>query len=218
MTRRNVALSAELSDYVLAHSSPPDEVQRELIRRTLELGDPAGMQIAPDQGAFMYMLARVAGVRRAVEVGTFTGYSALCVARALPEDGHLLCCDVSEEWTSIARDAWKQAGVDHKIELRLGPAADTLAALPADPVYDFAFVDADKTGYLTYYELLLPRMRPGGMILVDNVLQSGRVVDPSADDEAVRAIREFNDALVADDRIDVVMLPIADGLTLAVKK
>jgi caffeoyl-CoA O-methyltransferase len=213
-----VGITPELHDYRVAHGTPPDEVQRELIERTAALGGAAGMQTAPEQGTFMTLLTRLIGARQAVEIGTFTGYSSLAIARGLPDDGRLLCCDVSEEWTSIARDAWKQAGVEHKVELRLGPAADTLRALPSDPVFDLAFIDADKTSYPVYYAELLPRMRTGGVILVDNVFQDGRVVEEHPDSENVRVIKEFNAMVAADDRVDVVMLPIADGLTLAVKR
>ncbi len=218
MSRTSIGVSPELNDYLVAHGTPPDAVQRDLIERTLALGDPAGMQIAPEQGAFMTLLTRMIGARRAVEVGTFTGYSALSIARGLPEDGYLLCCDVSEEWTAIARDAWERAGVADRIELRLGPAAETLRALPADPVFDLAFIDADKPAYPTYYEELLLRMRPGGVILVDNVLQDGRVLQKDPEHPNTAAIQEFNDMVAADDRVDVVMLPIADGVTFAVKR
>jgi caffeoyl-CoA O-methyltransferase len=218
MSRTSIGVSPELSEYLVAHGAPPDEVQRYLIERTRALGDLAGMQIAPEQGAFMTLLTRVIGARRAVEVGTFTGYSALSIARGLPEDGYLLCCDVNEEWTAIARDAWERAGVADRIELRLGPAADTLRGLPADPAFDLAFIDADKPAYPTYYEELLARIRPGGVILVDNVLQDGRVLQENPEHPNVAAIKEFNDMVAADDRVDVVMLPIADGVTLAMKR
>ena len=219
MSRTTLGLGPELNAYLVAHGTPPDAVQRDLIARTVELfADQAGMQIAPEQGTFMTLLARVMGARRAVEVGTFTGYSALCIARGLAPGGHLLCCDVSEEWTALAREAWKQAGVEDRIELRIAPAAQTLRALPPDPVIDLAFIDADKTGYPTYYAELLARMRPGGVILVDNVLQHGEVLEEDPDSENTVAIRQFNDMVAADDRVDVAMLPIADGLTMAVKR
>jgi caffeoyl-CoA O-methyltransferase len=211
-------LSPEIHDYLLAHGTPPDDVQRELIARTAELGPVAGMQIAPEQGAFMTLLTRALGVRNAIEVGTFTGYSALCIARGLPTDGHLLCCDVSEEWTAIGREAWARAGVADRIELRIAPAIETLRALPPDPVVDLAFVDADKPSYAAYYEELLTRLRPNGVILVDNVLWHGQIVDAASDDENTRALRSFNDLVAADDRVDAVMLPISDGLTLLRKR
>jgi caffeoyl-CoA O-methyltransferase len=172
------------------------------------------MQIAPEQGVFMELLVRLCGARRAVEVGTFTGYSALCIARGLPDDGTLLACDVSDEWTSIGRRYWERAGVAKKIELRIGPAVETLRALPQEPRFDLAFIDADKPSYPAYYEEILRRLRPNGLILVDNVLWMGRVVDPSADDENTRAIRAFNDLVAADRRVDCVVLAVSDGLTL----
>jgi caffeoyl-CoA O-methyltransferase len=211
-------LSADAHDYLVAHGTPPDDVQRELIEETRRLGAVAGMQIAPEQGAFMTTLTRLIGARRAVEVGVFTGYSSLCIARGLPDDGRLLSLDVSEEWTSIGRRYWERAGVASKIDLRLGPAADALRALPGDEVIDLAFIDADKPNYRTYYEELLRRLRPNGAILVDNVLWGGRVLDPNANDDNTRAIKEFNDFVAQDDRVDVVMLPLSDGLTIARKR
>jgi len=207
-------LSPAVHEYLVGHGSPPDAVQRELIEETRRLGGISLMQIAPEQGAFMTLLARAIGARRAVEVGTFTGYSALCLARGLASDGKLLCCDVSEEWTAIARRFWEKAGVADRIELRIGPAAETLAALPVAPSFDLAFIDADKGGYPVYYEEILKRLRPGGLILVDNVLWLGRVADPAADDEHTALIRAFNDRVAADPRVETVMLPIADGLTI----
>jgi caffeoyl-CoA O-methyltransferase len=212
---KSVDVTRQLHAYLVAHGTPPDAVQLDLIAETRALGDSAGMQISPEQGEFFTILARVIGARRAVEVGTFTGYSALCIARGLADDGRLLCCDVSEEWTAIARRYWERAGVADRIDLRLGPAADTLASLPAEPHVDLAFIDADKEGYPLYWEALVPRMRPNGVILVDNVLRGGTVADPAADDESVRAMRDFNDLVAADDRVEVVVLPIADGLTFA---
>jgi predicted O-methyltransferase YrrM len=176
------------------------------------------MQIAPEQGAFLSILARLLRARFAVEVGTFTGYSSLCIARGLAEGGRLLCCDVSEKWTSVARRYWARAGVADRIELRLAPALETLRVLPQEPTVDLAFIDADKGGYIAYWEELIPRTRPGGVLLVDNVLWSGRVADPGDDDEDTRHIRTFNDHAAADGRVDLVMLPIADGLTLARKR
>jgi len=211
-------LSPEVHAYVVAHGSPPDAVQRELIEATRELGGISLMQIAPEQGAFMQLLATATGARRAVEIGTFTGYSALCLARGLPDDGKLLCCDVSEEWTAIGRRFWEKAGVAHKIELRIGPALETLRALPEEPTFDLAFVDADKSGYADYLEALLPRLHEGGLILVDNVLWGGSVVDPDNDSESTNAIRAFNDEVAADSRVECVMLPISDGLTLLRKR
>ena len=176
------------------------------------------MQVAPEQGAFMTLLARAIGARRAIEIGTFTGYSALCLARGLPDDGTLICCDVNDEWTSIGRRYWEKDGVASKIDLRIGPALETLRSLPRDEAFDLAFIDADKPAYIDYYEELMVRLRPGGLILVDNVLWSGRVADPAADDEQTRAIRAFNDRVASDARGDCVMLPISDGLTLVRKR
>lgn len=215
---KSFLLSPELHDYVVAHGTPPDAVQQELIEATEALGPLAMMQIAPEQGALLELLVRVTGARRIVEVGTFTGYSALAMARALPADGHLLCCDVSEEWTAIARRHWAAAGVADRIELRLGPALDTLRALPAEEAFDLAFVDADKPSYAAYVDELHPRVRTGGLVLVDNTLWDGKVLDPSADDTDTVAIRALNDALATDDRWDAVLLPVADGLTLLRKR
>jgi caffeoyl-CoA O-methyltransferase len=211
-------LTPELHRYLVYHGTPPDSLQEELIEETAKLGGIAMMQIAPEQGAFMTMLTRVIGARRAIEVGTFTGYSALCIARGLQAGGRLLCCDVSEEWTSIGRRFWEQDGVADRIELRLGPALDTLQTLPAEPAFDLAFIDADKQNYPNYYEEVLTRLRPNGVILVDNVLWGGRVIDPEADDADTKAIRAFNDRVASDDRVDTVMLPLGDGLTLARKR
>ena len=211
---KSFALSPEVHAYLVERGTPPDAVQRELIEATTELGPISMMQIAPEQGAFMTILTRLIGARRAIEVGTFTGYSALCIARGLPEDGELICCDVSDEWTSIGRPYWEKAGVAHKIDLRIAPAAETLRALPEERSFDLAFIDADKSGYPTYYEELKRRVRPGGVILVDNVLWSGRVADPEADDDNTRHIRAFNDMVAADTSVERVILPISDGLTL----
>jgi len=168
--------------------------------------------------ALMAMLVHITNARNVVEVGTFTGYSALCVARGLADDGRLLCCDVSEEWTAIGRRAWERAGVAHRIDLRIAPALETLRALPADTEIDLAFIDADKPSYAAYYEELLTRLRPGGLIVVDNVLWDGNVVNPDAQDENTVAIRAFNDLVAADERVDRVMLAVSDGLTLLRKR
>lgn len=211
-------LSPAIADYLVAHGTPPDDIQERLIAETKTLGAVAGMQIAPEQGAFLTILTQLIGARSAVEVGTFTGYSALCVARGLPAGGHLLCCDINEEWTSIGRRYWAEAGLESKIELRLGPAGDTLRALPADVSFDLAFIDADKPNYGVYYDEILPRLRTGGAILVDNVLWHGAVVDDSQSDANVDAIRAFNDKIAGDDRVEAVMLPISDGLTIIRKR
>lgn len=175
------------------------------------------MQIGDDQGQLLTFLARLIGARRAVEVGTFTGYSGLCIARGLTSDGSLLCCDVSEDWTAIARRAWQRAGLDDRIELRLAPAADTLRALPSDADIDLVFIDADKGGYSTYWDELVPRVRAGGLLLADNVLWSGEITDGSTTDRDVVALRGFNDQVTADRRVEVVVLPAFDGLTIARK-
>jgi caffeoyl-CoA O-methyltransferase len=215
---KSFQLPADVHAYLVAHGTPPDEVLRELIAETEALGLIARMQVSPEQGSFLTLLVRLLEVERAVEVGTFTGYSSLCIARGLAPHGRLLCCDVSEEWTAIARRAWERAGVADRIELRIAPAIETLAGLPPAEELDFAFIDADKGGYLDYYEALVPRLRVNGVILVDNVLWSGRVVDAGAVDADTEAIRAFNDHVAADPRVDTVMLPVADGLTLARKR
>ncbi|WP_258044705.1 O-methyltransferase [Streptomyces sp. SM11] len=213
-----VAATQEVVDYVVAAGIAPLPAQNDLVERTeKETGDRAGMRIAPEQGALITLLAKMASARRAIEVGTFTGYSSLSIARALPADGHLLCCDISEEWTRIARDAWDSAALSDRIELRIAPALETLRALPREETVDFSFVDADKTGYAAYYEELIVRTRPGGLIVFDNVLYGGRVLGDDAKTGNAAALREFNPALAADPRVDVVMLPIADGLTVARK-
>jgi caffeoyl-CoA O-methyltransferase len=212
-----ITLTPEVYDYLIAHGHNGDPIRAELAAETAKLGRISGMQIAAEQGTFMAILAAAIGARSAVEVGTFTGYSALCVARALPADGRLLCCDVNEEWTSIARRYWKRAGVEDKIELRLAPAVETLSALPDEEVFDLAFIDADKPRYSVYYREILRRLRPNGVILVDNTLWGGRIADPSADDEQVTALRAFNDMVVADPAVDCVLLTLGDGLTLVRK-
>ena len=217
MSPRSPLISAELFDYVAGHAPEPDEVLRDLAADTAAMGRVSGMMISPDQGAFMGLLARLVGVRFAVEVGTFTGYSSICIARGLTPGGRLLCCDVSEEYTAIARKYWERAGLADRIDLRIAPAAETLAALPADQSIDFAFIDADKTGYLGYWELIVRRLRPGGLLLVDNVLWSGKVVDPAVSDADTVALRVFNDRVRADERVESVLLSVADGLTLARK-
>jgi caffeoyl-CoA O-methyltransferase len=213
-TPKSFQLSAEVHAYLLDHGTPLDPVARDLVEATEQLGPVARMQVAPEQGAFLTMLTRLVRAEQAVEVGTFTGFSALCIARGLAPGGRLLCCDVSDEWTSIGRPHWERAGVADRIDLRIAPAIETLRALPPDPVIDLAFVDADKTGYLSYVEELLPRLRPTGVILVDNVLWGGNVVDAAVEDPDTVAIRAFNRAMADDPRVDAVMLPIADGLTL----
>jgi caffeoyl-CoA O-methyltransferase len=219
VARRSDLLSPDVQDYVIAHSTPPDAVLADLAAETARrFPAVAGMQIGPDQGCFMTMLAQLTEVASAVEIGTFTGYSAICLARGLAEGGRLVCCDVSEEWTSLARQYWQRAGIADRIELRLGPALDTLRALPAAASLDLAFIDADKGGYVSYWDEVVPRMRPGGVILVDNTLQDGRVADPANHDPVVEAIRAFNARAVSDSRVELALLSVGDGLTLARKK
>jgi caffeoyl-CoA O-methyltransferase len=214
-----IATFGDLRGYVLEHGSPPDAVARELADETRRtLGQRAGMQIPPVQAALLTLLVRLVGARKAVEVGTFTGYSAIAIARGLVPGGRLLCCDVSAEWTAVARRYWERAGVADRIELRLAPAIETLRALPDTADVDFAFIDADKTSYLGYWEEIVPRVRPGGLIVADNVLRDGRVIDARPDDHDTVAICEFNDRVRDDERVDVVMLPFADGVTLARKR
>jgi caffeoyl-CoA O-methyltransferase len=217
MPYKHLPFSADLHAYMLANSTPPDEVTAELIEETQRiLPDQAGMQVSPEQAAFLRILTGVSGVRRAVEVGTFTGLSSLSIARGLADGGRLICFDISEEFTGVARRYWKRAGVDDRIELRIGPAADNLRRLPAEPHLDLAFIDADKTGYPTYWNELVPRVRPNGLLLVDNTLWSGRVLDPQG--RADREIVHFNRLARGDERVDLVVLPIADGLTIARKR
>jgi caffeoyl-CoA O-methyltransferase len=211
-------LSPEVHQYLVTHGSRPDEIHSGLIAATKELGGISIMQIAPEQGAFMSLFARAIGAKHVVEVGTFTGLSTLCLARGIPDDGCVIACDISEEWTAVGQPFWERAGVAHKIDLRIGPAAETLRALPGDEHIDLSFIDADKVGYAAYYEELLGRTRPGGVILVDNVLWGGSVVDPAAQNDDVLAIRAFNDQVAADDRIDCVMLAISDGLSILRKR
>ncbi len=214
MSSQITQLDEALLAYMDTHSSPPDEVQRDLIAVTETLGDAGRMQIGAVQGSFMTMLVRLLRPQLAVEVGTFTGYSALAVARGLPPGGRLLCCDVSVEWTAIARRYWERAGVADRIDLRIAPALETLRALPPGPEVGFAFIDADKANYINYYEELLPRLSPQGIILVDNVLWGGGVADPERDDDTTEALRAFNVHAAADPRSQVAMLPVGDGLTV----
>ncbi|MEU1685651.1 MULTISPECIES: O-methyltransferase [unclassified Micromonospora] len=214
MSTKPLPLTPELHAYLVAHGSAPDEIVRELAEETrAALPAQADMQVAPEQAAFLTFLTRLLGVRQAVEVGTFTGLSSLAIARGLAEGGRLTCFDISEEYTGVARRYWTRAGVQDRIELRIGPARDTLRELPQERYLDFAFIDADKVGYPVYWDELVPRMRPGAVIAVDNTLRGGRVLAPQNADD--RAIAAFNDEILADVRVEVVMLPIADGVTLA---
>jgi caffeoyl-CoA O-methyltransferase len=207
-----VQVTAELHDYMVAHGMPLDEIATELVAETHQLGDAAVMLTTADQAALLTTLTRLISARRAVEIGTFTGFSALAIARGLPDDGQLICLDASEEWTSIGRRYWERAGVAAKIDLRIGDGHELAAAL--DGSFDLAFVDADKAGYIDYFERLVPLIRPNGLLLFDNTLAGGRVADP--DGPADR--KEFNAHIAKDDRVDVVMLGIGDGLTLVRKK
>jgi caffeoyl-CoA O-methyltransferase len=216
---RTLSVTPELLDYAVEHGTwVHDAVLDDLQAETQALGPVAAMQIGPDQGQLLTFLTRLVGAQRAVEVGTFTGYSAVCIARGLASGGSLLCCDVSEEWTAIARRAWDRAGLADRIDLRIAPALQTLRSLPATEHVDLAFIDADKPGYSSYWAELVPRVRAGGLLLCDNVLFSGRIVDPVSDDANIRALRDFNDEVAADDRVDVAVLPAFDGLTLARKR
>jgi caffeoyl-CoA O-methyltransferase len=213
-----VPMTEPLYEYLVAHGQNQDPVLAALAAETAALGPIAMMQIAPEQGTLMSLLVRAIGATSAVEVGTFTGYSALCVARGLGAGGRLLCCDVSEEWTAIARRYWQQAGVADRIELCVAPAIETLAALPADRTFDFAFVDADKVSYRDYYDALLPRLRPNGLMVFDNVLWMGQVLDTQTPSEDTRALQALNDHLAADARVQAVMISVSDGLTIVRKK
>ncbi|GAA2930310.1 O-methyltransferase [Kitasatospora cinereorecta] len=209
------AITDELYAYMLAHNPPLEAVQRELVETTYaRFPDHAGMQSAQEQGPLLTFLVRLTRARHIVEVGTFTGFSALSMARALPADGRLIACDISEEWTAYGREAWNKAGVADRIDLRIAPALDTLRAMPEEPHIDLAYLDADKGNYIPYWEELVPRMRPGGLVVADNVLFHGGVTDPAATGSAA-AIKEFNDHVSADPRMDSVLLTVADGLTLS---
>jgi predicted O-methyltransferase YrrM len=217
---RTLGLSEKLFDYVSAHGAREHPVQAQLRAATQPLRH-SGMQIGADQGAFMAMLVKLLQAKRTIEIGVFTGYSSLAVALALPEDGRIVACDVSVEWTPLAREHWRKAGVEGKIDLRLAPALQTLDELVAQGEagrFDFAFIDADKANYAGYYERCLALVRRGGLIAFDNTLWSGAVVDPTANDADTVAIRALNDALVRDERVDVALLTVGDGLTLALKR
>jgi caffeoyl-CoA O-methyltransferase len=218
MAEKFTALTPALYDYLVERAPAPDAVLRDLREETAALGPIARMQIAVEQGAFVTLLTRAIGARHAVEVGTFTGYSAIAIARGLPADGRLVCCDVSEDYAAVARRYFERAGLAGRITLRVAPAIETLRALPAAPPIDLAFIDADKPSYRAYYEELVPRLRPNGLLLIDNVLWGGAVVDGSDHSENTEAIRALNDHVAADARVESVMLPIADGLTIVRKR
>jgi predicted O-methyltransferase YrrM len=220
MSKKMIKVNEELYDYILSVSLQEPDILRRL-REETEPHPHSMMQISPDQGQFMSLLIRLIAATRTIELGVYTGYSSLCVALALPSDGKLIACDVNQEWTSMAKRYWVEAGVAHKVDLRLAPAMETLDSLLAEGLagsFDFAFIDADKENYTGYYERCLELLRPGGVIAVDNVLWSGRVADPRDRDDHTVAIREFNAKLLTDDRVLLSMIPIADGLTLALKR
>ncbi len=220
MSRRNIRMTDSLDDYVEQVSVRETETQRRLREETATL-EYGGMQVSPVQGQLMQMLAGLVGARRAIEIGVFTGYSALCVALALPEDGELIACDVNEEWTAIARRYWEEASVASRIRLHLAPALDTLDGLLRDGrngEFDIAFIDADKPNYDAYYERCLALLRPGGLVLADNVLWGGSVTDESDETEDTEALRSFNEKLRDDLRIELCMLPVGDGFTIARKR
>lgn len=220
MSNRTISLTDSLHEYLLRVSLREPDVLRDLRAETARLAQHS-MQIAPEQGQFMALLARLVGARRCIEVGVFTGYSSLAVALALPDDGRIVACDVSEEWTAVARRYWQRAGVADRIDLRLAPALQTLDSLLAGGEagrFDMAFIDADKTRYADYYERVLQLLRPGGLVVIDNTLWSGRVADPVDTDADTVALRQLNERLLGDQRVDLSLVPIGDGLTLARKR
>ena len=220
MSRRSIVLTDALYEYLLSVSLREPELLARL-RQETALQEMSRMQISPEQGQFMFLLLRLIGARRCLEIGVFTGYSSLVSALALPADGRIVACDISEEWTAIARRYWREAGVEPKIDLRIAPALETLDGLiEAGEAgrFDFAFIDADKESYLAYYERVLQLLRPGGLLAVDNVLWSGRVADPEVSDPDTAALRHFNEMLHRDERIDLSLVPIGDGLALARKR
>jgi caffeoyl-CoA O-methyltransferase len=207
-------ITPELAAYVVDHVGGRDAVLLDVERQALELGSLAQMQTSPDQAALLELLARVTGARRAIEVGSFTGYGAIRIARGLAPGGTLLCCELEQRWADVARANLDAAGVGERVEIQLGPALDTLRSLPAEPTFDLAYLDADKSSYPAYYDELVPRLAPNGVLAIDNVLMSGRVLDPADDDEGARAVAGLNDRILTDDRVDSVLLGMADGLTL----
>lgn len=214
---KTIVMNERRYDYLLRHTEPPTWAQQWLLDRTTALGASAEMQIPHEQGVLLTLLVQLTGARRIVEIGTYTGYSTLAMARGLGADGQIITCDLSSEWTGIARQAWEKEGVADRIEVRLGQAADTLAAMPETEHIDLVFIDADKVNYRRYWELLVPRVRPGGLLLADNTFYYGEAAEERPSGNA-RAIDEFNDHIRADERVEAVMLPIADGLTIARKR
>ena len=217
MSDKFTALTPDLYRYLVRCGARQDEVLARLAEETAAL--PMGlMQVAPEEGALLTLLVKTLRAKNAVEVGTFTGYSSLCIARGLPPDGRLLALDVSEEWTATARRYWKEAGVAGKIDLKLAPALETLRSLPEEERFEFAFIDADKVNYAAYYEEILKRLRRGGLVVVDNVLWGGSVIDQEDRKDSTLAIRDFNARIADDRRVDLVMLPVSDGITIARKR
>ncbi|MCF7801563.1 MAG: class I SAM-dependent methyltransferase [Candidatus Marinimicrobia bacterium] len=221
MSNRTISMTDALYDYLCNASLREPEILKELRTATAKMPN-ANMQIAPEQGQFMALLVKLMKAHKALEIGTFTGYSSLSVALALPALGEVVCCDMSEEYTAVAQEFWERAGVAEKMDLRLGPALETLDQMIADKnqagTFDFAFIDADKIEYPEYYERVLTLLRPGGLIVVDNVLRGGRVADPGENDAGTQVMRQFNEDLKNDSRIELSLVPIADGLTLAMKR
>ena len=220
MSRKTIEIDDDLHDYLLRVSLRETAVMRRLREATAALPE-ANMQLAPEQAQLLGLLVELTGARRCLEIGTFTGYSTLAVAAALPADGMVVACDVSDKWTQIARGYWREAGVHEKIDLRLAPAADTLQVLIAGGetgTFDFALIDADKVSYSRYYEWCLELLRGGGLVAIDNVLWHGRVIDHNVSDDETTAIREFNRALQMDSRVSLSLVPIGDGMTLARKR
>jgi caffeoyl-CoA O-methyltransferase len=216
MSRQSFLLDEQLSAYIADHAPAPSPLELELIEETGQL-EMAQMQISAEQAAFLRFLVTVSGANQILEIGSFTGYSALAMASALPADGTLITLDRSEEWTAIARKYWEQAGLSDRIDLRIGDAAESLAAMPEEPTFDLVFVDADKTGYPEYLELVVPRMNQGGVLVADNTLRRGLVADPEDTSESIEAVRRFNDRIAVDDRLEAQLLPLFDGLTVAIK-
>ena len=212
MSRKTLPLTAELAEYLLDHSSPLPDVAMRLIEETAAMGTVAGMQISPEQGMFLKLLISLTGSRRVLEIGTFTGLSSLMMAYGGAAE--VVCLDISEEFTAVARRYWAAAAVDHLIDLKIGPAIDSLRNLGKERVFDFVFIDADKQNYHAYFEMALTRLAPQGLIAFDNTLWSGRVLDPSDRSPDTVAIKAFNEAVARDERIETLILPIGDGLTL----
>jgi len=220
MSSSTLQLNEKVHDYLLGHSLRESTVCQQLRKETMPM-KMGMMQVSPEQGQFMAFLVELTGTRKAVEAGTFTGYSALCVAQALPADGTLVCCDVSDEWTAVGKKYWEQAGVSDRISLRIGPAIDTLKSMRdagEEGTFDFGFIDADKANYQSYYEHVIALLRTGGLLLIDNVLWGGSVANPDKTDEDTEAIRALNTFVHHDDRVSLSMLPVGDGLTLALKR